>query len=213
MEHDALGIEFGTFTDRFEKPEEALQIVGPMLRGGKATVDGMLYATLDSMNEPPPVSRVPIMIGGAGEKKTQRLVAQYADRSQLIFDDTVIAHRLDVLAAHCAAVGRDRSENTVSKQKNCCIAATHDEARSDMRGYSPRRGLDVSKMSEDDTATRLGQVVWGDPGEVGEHFSSLLSAHDGLDGLTQHDPQRVHRGPRRVARLDPRSAVQLVPGG
>jgi|SaaInlStandDraft_1057018.scaffolds.fasta_scaffold00253_28 F420-dependent oxidoreductase-like protein len=184
LEHDAFGIEFGTFTDRFEKLEEALQIVSPMLRGGKATVDGTWYATLDAMNEPPPVSKVPIMIGGAGEKKTLRMVAQYADESNLICDDAAIAHKLDVLAAHCAAVGRDRSEITVSKQKNCCIAPTHDEARSDMLAYFARRGLDVSKMSEDDLATRLGQVVWGDPDEVGEHFSSLLSTHDGLDGFT-----------------------------
>ena len=156
LEHDAFGIEFGTFTDRFEKLEEALQIVSPMLRGGKATVDGTWYATLDAMNEPPPVSKVPIMIGGAGEKKTLRMVAQYADESNLICDDAAIAHKLDVLAAHCAAVGRDRSEITISKQKNCCITPTQTRhARTCLR--SSTAGLDVAKMSEDDLTARLGR--------------------------------------------------------
>ena len=184
MEHDAFGIEFGTFTDRFEKLEEALQIVGPMLRGEKATLEGKWYATRDAMNEPAPVSRVPIMIGGAGEKKTLRMVAQYADESNLICDDSAVAHKLEVLATHCDALGRDRAEITVSKQKNCCIAPTHDEARADMLAFLGRRGLDVANMSEEDLAPWLGLIVWGDPDEVGEHFSSLLAAHDGLDGFT-----------------------------
>jgi F420-dependent oxidoreductase-like protein len=117
QEHAAFGIEFGTFTDRFEKLEESLQIVGPMLRGEKATLAGKWYNAVEAMNKPAPVSKIPIMIGGAGEKKTLRMVAQYADESNLICDDADIAHKLDVLAQHCAAVGRDRSEIVVSKQK------------------------------------------------------------------------------------------------
>src|SRR4051795_367927 len=81
LEHDAFGIEFGTFTDRFERLEEALQIIIPMLRGEKATLDGKRYKTVDAMNEPRPVGRIPIMIGGGGERKTLRMVAQYADES------------------------------------------------------------------------------------------------------------------------------------
>jgi F420-dependent oxidoreductase-like protein len=184
MEHDAFGIEFGTFTDRFEKLEEALQIISPMLRGDQATLDGKWYTARAAMNQPPPVSKVPIMIGGAGEKKTLRMVAQYADESNLICADADIAHKLEVLAAHCATVGRDRGEITVSKQKNCCIAPTHDEARADMLAFLGRRGFDVANLSEEELAPLLGLVVWGDPDEVGEHFASLLAAHDGLDGFT-----------------------------
>ncbi len=184
LEHDAFGIEFGTFTDRFEKLEESLQIIGPMLRGERSTMAGKWYAAQDAMNEPPPVSKVPIMIGGAGEKKTLRMVAQYADESNLICDDKDIAHKLDVLAEHCAALGRDRSEITVTKQKNCCIAPTHDEAHADMVAFLGRRGFDAANMSEEDLAPWLALVVWGDPDEVGEHFSNLLAAHDGLDGFT-----------------------------
>ena len=184
LEHDAFGIEFGTFTDRFEKLEESLQIVGPMLRGETATLDGKWYTANEAMNEPNPVGKVPIMIGGAGEKKTLRMVAQYADESNLICEDTDVAHKLEVLAGHCEAVGRDRSEITVSKQKNCCIAPTHDEARADMLAFLDRRGFDTSSMSEEDLAPWLSLVTWGDPDEIGEHFSELLSSNPGLDGFT-----------------------------
>ena len=54
LEHDAFGIEFGTFTDRFEKLEESLQIIIPMLRGERPTLDGKHYAVREAMNEPPP---------------------------------------------------------------------------------------------------------------------------------------------------------------
>ena len=83
LEHDSLGFEFGTFTDRFEKLEEALQIVIPMLRGESVSFAGKHYQVSDAVNSPPPVSRIPIMIGGSGEKKTLRMVAQYADESNL----------------------------------------------------------------------------------------------------------------------------------
>ena len=83
LEHESLGFEFGTFTDRFEKLEEALQIILPMLRDERPTFDGAHYTVKDAINHPPPLSRIPVMIGGSGEKKTLRLVAQYADESNL----------------------------------------------------------------------------------------------------------------------------------
>ncbi len=184
LEHDAFGIEFGTFTDRFEKLEESLQIVIPMLRGEKANLDGSWYTAKEAMNEPPPVSKVPVMIGGSGEKKTLRMVAQYADESNLICDDSEVAHKLEVLAEHCDRLGRDRSEITVSKQKNVCIAPTHDEAYADMLAFFTRRGFDAANMSDEELAPWLGLITWGSPDEVGEHFANLLSAHDGLDGFT-----------------------------
>jgi F420-dependent oxidoreductase-like protein len=184
LEHDNFGIEFGTFTDRFQKLEEALQIVGPMLRGEKATLDGTWYQVSDAMNHPAPVSHVPIMIGGSGEKKTLRMVAQYADESNLICPDNEVGRKLQVLAEHCDALGRDRSEITVTKQMNCCIAPTHDEARADMLAFFDRRGMDTASMSDDDLAPWLALVNWGDPDEIGERFATLLSEHDGLDGFT-----------------------------
>ncbi|MED5166394.1 MAG: LLM class F420-dependent oxidoreductase, partial [Actinomycetota bacterium] len=111
LEHDSLGFEFGTFTDRFEKLEEALQIVIPMLRGEKVSFAGKHYQVSDAVNSPRPVSRIPIMIGGSGEKKTLRMVAQYADESNLSSGPiNEIPHKLEVLEEHCERLGRDRSE-------------------------------------------------------------------------------------------------------
>ncbi len=184
LEHDAFGIEFGTFTDRFEKLEEALQIIGPMLAGETATLDGSWYTARSAINQPPPIGRIPVMIGGSGEQKTLRMVAQYADESNLICDDADIARKLEVLDGHCERLGRDRAEITVTKQKNCCIAPTHDEARADMMAYLGRRGFDVGSMGDDELEQWLGLVTWGDPDEIGEHFAGLLADHDGLDGFT-----------------------------
>ena len=146
----------------------------PMLAGGSATLDGTWYRVDNTMNHPAPVSKIPIMIGGGGEKKTLRMIAQCADESNLICDDAEIARKLDALDAHCATLGRDRSEITVSKQKNACIAPTHDEARADVLASFARRGLDTTSMSDDDLAQWLGLIAWGGPDEIAEHFAPLL---------------------------------------
>ncbi|MGA1062705.1 MAG: TIGR03560 family F420-dependent LLM class oxidoreductase, partial [Ilumatobacteraceae bacterium] len=78
LEHTSLGFEFGTFTDRFEKLEESLQIIIPLLNGERVTLEGKHYQVADAVNVPAPLSKIPIMIGGSGEKKTLRMAAQYA---------------------------------------------------------------------------------------------------------------------------------------
>ena len=163
LEHDAFGIEFGTFTDRFEKLEEALQIVIPMLRGERPTLDGEHYTVADAMNEPPPVARIPVMIGGGGEKKTLRMVAQYADESNLICHREDLPRKLDALAEHCQQLGRDRSEITVSWQRTACIAPTTEEAEADLAACFARRGLDVTAMSEEERAPWLANFVGAIP--------------------------------------------------
>ena len=72
LEHDSLGFEFKTFSDRFRKLEEALQIILPMLRGERPTFEGKYYTVKDAINEPQPIRPVPVMIGGSGEKKTEK---------------------------------------------------------------------------------------------------------------------------------------------
>lgn len=182
LEHDSLGFEFGTFTDRFEKLEEALQIILPMLRDERPSLDGKHYSVNQAINQPMPVGRIPVMIGGSGEKKTLRLVAQYADESNLTAPLEEIPRKLDALAAHCERLGRDRSTITVSKAVNVCIGETHDSAYADMATFLGDRGLDLSTM---DDATRdmiMSMVVWGDGDEVGEQLSNILAV--GVDGFT-----------------------------
>jgi len=190
LEHNSFGIDFGTFTDRFEKMEEALQIVIPMLRGERPTVAGKHYNVVEAINEPPAISHIPVMIGGGGEKKTLRMVAQYADESNIICPPAEIDRKLEALAGHCDTLGRDRSELTVSWQKNACIAPTTDEAKADLETFFLRRGLDLSSLSEDDQAAFTSNFIWGDPDTVGEQFASYLQP--GIDGFTINLPANGH---------------------
>ncbi len=190
LEHDQLGFDFGTFTDRFEKLEEALQIIIPMLRGEKATVQGKHYQTTEAMNFPAPVSRIPIMIGGSGLKKTLRMVAQYADESNLT-SRTVeeVTERLEALSAHCERLGRNRSEIKVTKAQMVCVAPTMEQAHQDLVDIAAIKGWnnDVIEMLK-------GIIVFGDPDTVGEKLLAFLNA--GVDGFTLSLPTNGYKTER-----------------
>ena len=189
LEHDSLGFEFGTFTDRFEKLEEALQIILPMLRDERPSLDGRHYTVREAINQPMPVGRIPIMIGGSGEKKTLRMVAQYADEGNLTCGLDEVSRKLDALAAHCERLGRDRSQITMTKQMQCV------EAMADAKAFMLTRGIDLDAVDEDTRAMFLSLVTWGGPDEIGEAFESVKAL--GLDGITcalpanGQNPERV----------------------
>ena len=195
VEHEAFGVEFNTFTERFEKLEEALQIILPMLRDERPTLDGKHYQVKNAINQPKPISKIPVMIGGSGEKKTLRLVAQYADESNLTSTAEELPRKLDALAGHCERLGRDRSEISVSQAVNVVIAPTHDEAFAEFSRFLGDRGMDVSTMDDATLDMVKAMVVMGDPDEVGERIATIVS--HGLDGITcslpgnGHNPERV----------------------
>ncbi len=191
LEHDSFGIEFGTFTDRFEKMEEALQIVKGMFAGERPSLDGKHYTVSDAINEPAPLSQIPIMIGGGGEKKTLRMVAQYADESNLTgIAPEDVQRKLDALDAHCERLGRDRSEITVSWQRTVLIAPTMEEALGDLDAFLATRGASLESLSNDDRETVMGIFIFGDPDTVGEKLESDMAR--GVDGLTFHLPANGH---------------------
>jgi F420-dependent oxidoreductase-like protein len=107
-ESRGLGIPFPPVAERFERLEETLQICLQMWRGDESPYRGKHYQLERPLNSPQSLTRPhpPIMIGGGGEKKTLRLVAQYADACNL-FAGRDEAHKLEVLRQHCDAVGRD----------------------------------------------------------------------------------------------------------
>ncbi len=177
LEHTSLGFAFGTFTDRFEKLEEALQIVLPMLRSERVTFDGAHYRVSNAVNSPPPLSRIPIMIGGSGERKTLRMVAQYADASNIGGPVSDVPHKLDVLAAHCERLGRDRSQISVSKQVTCCVAPTREEADRDLVRMAEIKGWNDERVEIAKT-----MLVFGDPDSVGEQLAAVKAT--GVDGFT-----------------------------
>ena len=192
LEHDALGYEFGTFTDRFEKLEEALRIIVPMLRGESVSLDGERYRVKDAVNSPAPLSTVPVMIGGSGEKKTLRMVAQYADESNLVGIRTPdgVGRKRDALAEHGDDPGRDRSEITVTMLVACNVAETMEQADADFAAMAEAKG-----WSDEHVEMMKANFVHGDPDTVGEKLRAFMDT--GIDGITVnsfvngHVPGRV----------------------
>jgi F420-dependent oxidoreductase-like protein len=107
LEHDSLGYEFGTFTDRFHKLDEALQIILPMLKGERPTVDGKYYKTKEAMAEPRFRDHIPLMIGGSGEKKTIPLAARHFDHLNIIAGFDELPRKVAVVKERCEEIGRD----------------------------------------------------------------------------------------------------------
>jgi F420-dependent oxidoreductase-like protein len=110
-EHLALGVPYPPLRDRFEMLEETLQICQQMWSDDDGAYDGKHYQLAETICQPQPIRRPPVLIGGGGEKKTLRLVAQYAD----VWNSTdseidVLTHKIDVLTRHCDTVGRDVAE-------------------------------------------------------------------------------------------------------
>ena len=107
LEHDQLGFEFGTFTDRFNKLGEALQIILPMLRGERPTFSGKYYRTQEAMANPRFRDHIPLLIGGSGEKKTIPLAAKYFDHLNISAGFDELPHKLDVVKKRCEEIDRD----------------------------------------------------------------------------------------------------------
>lgn len=108
-----LGLPFPPTAERFERLEEAILICKQMWSGSEAPFEGKHYHLARTLNSPQVLSRPhpPILIGGAGEKKTLRLVARYADACNIaVYDPAQAAHKLEVLREHCANEGRDYGE-------------------------------------------------------------------------------------------------------
>ncbi|WP_270888262.1 LLM class F420-dependent oxidoreductase [Pedococcus sp. 5OH_020] len=110
-ESRGLGLFFPSTAERFERLEEALQICQRMWSDDEGPYEGKHYHLARTLNSPQSLSRPhpPILVGGAGERKTLRLVAQYADACN-IFDTPELAHKLGVLREHCERLGRDYDE-------------------------------------------------------------------------------------------------------
>jgi F420-dependent oxidoreductase-like protein len=117
-EHAAYGVPFPPLKERFERLEETLQIVGQMWSAEDGPFVGRHYRLAETICSPQPLRQVPIMVGGAGERKTLRLVAKYVDACNLFAGPHVpaesVAAKLEVLQAHCERGGTDYDRITKS---------------------------------------------------------------------------------------------------
>jgi F420-dependent oxidoreductase-like protein len=151
-ESAGLGIPFPPVAERFERLEETLQICLQMWRGDESPYHGQHYQLERPLSYPKALSRPhpPIMIGGSGERKTLRFVARYAQACNL-FPGPELAHKLDVLRAHCETEGRDYDEI----QKTCYF-------RFDVGAKGEKAGQVVDQLgglAELGFQTAIGQVV------------------------------------------------------
>jgi F420-dependent oxidoreductase-like protein len=111
-EHRGLGVPYPPLGERFERLEETLQICTQMWDPrNNGPFEGKHYQLAETLCSPQPIHRPSVLVGGGGERKTLRLVAQYGDACNLFGTSReVVAHKLDVLQRHCDAVGRDYDE-------------------------------------------------------------------------------------------------------
>jgi F420-dependent oxidoreductase-like protein len=180
-EHRAFGYEFPPIAERFERLEDALRIARAMFTEDQPTVIGTHHRVESILNRPRPIrGDIPIMVGGSGERKTLRMVAQYADASNVLGSVEKVRHLMGVLDGHCERLDRDPAQITKTKLGTLAIAPT-DEAAQAKLAYLRERGVPEERIA--------GFAIAGDPDAVGERVAAHLDA--GLDGLVVNLPD-VH---------------------
>jgi F420-dependent oxidoreductase-like protein len=188
VEHRALGVDFPPTGVRMDMLEEAVQICRAMFREERPTFTGKHYSTVDAINSPAPV-RVggpPIMIGGQGETRTLPLVAKYADLWNCTANFPDLPRKLDVLAAHCDAIGRDIASINKTPLGSLVVADTMEAAEAKRNEFLAQRGIDWDALSDEMRAGLSARIVVGDPDTVGERVRDLLAM--GLDGVVFNMP-------------------------
>jgi F420-dependent oxidoreductase-like protein len=193
LEHEGFGFRLGSLSERFERLEEALQIIKPMLAGDRPSFEGRFYNVKEAINSPAPLQPggPPIMIGGAGEKKTLRLVAKYADESNLPCPVAEIPRTLEALQRHCDELERDRSTIRVSWLGSVVIGPTTAAAETARNEFLARRGMDWNTLPDHMKQGIDRALVLGDPDTVGEFVRDKLIGA-GLDGITLNMPANGH---------------------
>jgi len=178
-EHNAYGFEFPSLKERFERLEDHLRIARAMFTEEQATVAGEHHSVNGAYNNPKPLrGDIPILIGGSGERKTLRMVAQYADGCNLFGGPDRAKHLLEVLEGHCENVGRDPAEITKTSMRTIAIGETEAavQAKVDaMRGFWPEE--------------RIASITAGTPEQILEVAQAYLDV--GIEGLTFSMPD-VH---------------------
>jgi F420-dependent oxidoreductase-like protein len=129
-EHKAYGIELGSVAERLRRFNEAAKIIRALLNGDRVTYSGKYYQLKNAvLNTRPVQKRLPIMIGGGGEKKTLRTTARYADMWHTFGTPEVMQHKIEVLHAHCKDVGRDPKDVEVWGGQWIVVRDDPEEAR------------------------------------------------------------------------------------
>jgi F420-dependent oxidoreductase-like protein len=171
-EHRAYGFRFPPLKERFELLEDGVRIMRAMFTEERATVTGTRVSVDNAYNNPKPLrGDIPILIGGSGERKTLRLVARYAEASNVFGDVDRIKHLMGVIDAHCADVGRDPAE--ISRTKLATLVIT------DTRAAGEAKAKELREAWGDESFD--GYILCGDRDSLAEQLAAHRDA--GLTGV------------------------------
>jgi F420-dependent oxidoreductase-like protein len=182
-EHQAYGIDFYDTAERLARLDEACQVIKGLLGAERTTWKGRFYQLQDAPLEPKPVQpKLPLLVGGAGERVTLRIAARHADEWNTWGMPDTLRHKIDVLERHCDEVGRDPKEIKKSAQAVLFM-------RDDPEWLAARRA-----------AASGGQpMIIGTPAEVRATVEQYADA--GVDEFVLPDFS-LGRGERKVATID-----------
>lgn len=188
-EHRAFGFGYPSLGERIDRLEEQAEAARRLLDGERVTLRGR-WVTLDgAVNDPPPVARMPLMIGGSGERRTLRIVARFADTWNGEGDPATYARRSAVLDQHCAAVGRDPAaiRRTVGLPP-ASIRTTRAAAHEALVAVLARNGMSAADAAE----LAAGSPLVGSTAEVLDALAAYrdAGARDALIDLPG-DPDRA----------------------
>ena len=187
VEYDAYGIPFPEAKTRLDQLEEGIQCLRGLLHDDVTSFEGQHFTLTDARNEPRPIQvRLPIWIGGGGEKRTLKIAAKYSDGWNVPFiAPDAFAHKNAILDEHCAAVGRDPKE--IKRAINVGLAYTEESLQQQFGAISELVRPGVLTGSHDQLMDRIGEYVEAGADQVNialrapfnleaaERFSSALN--------------------------------------
>ena len=179
VEYQAYGIPFPEVKTRMDQLEEGIQVLRGLLHDDVTSFEGQWFSVAEARNEPRPVqAKLPIWVGGGGEKRTLRIAARYADGWNVPFvTPEQFAHKCDVLDGHCADAGRD--PKAVRRAVNVGLAFSEESLVQQFGNIADFVRGGVLTGSDDEIIDRIGQYV--DAGA--EQVNIALRAPFDLDSL------------------------------
>jgi alkanesulfonate monooxygenase SsuD/methylene tetrahydromethanopterin reductase-like flavin-dependent oxidoreductase (luciferase family) len=150
-------IEYNGFMGHFPSPkerldglEDAVQICRSMFTNQFTNYAGKLYSAKGTLNSPSPVQkRIPIMIGGAGEKRTLKIAAKYADIAHIIANSPQeLEHKLEVLRKHCSNLSRDFSCIRIASGLRPLLDPSQEEIKAQVEWMATRRGIPTAEAEK-----------------------------------------------------------------
>ena len=210
LEHQAHGIEFGTsIGQRLDWLDESVAAIRPLLDGKEVTSEPGGHYQFDRLiQHPVPVQRrLPIMIGGSGEKKTLRTIAKYADMWNGMGPVDVMRHKIDVLRGHCADVGRDPSEIEMTLGIKATIRDSAAEADRVWKAAMEHNKTPLANVADDTT-------FWnGTPEQLAERLAPYVELGFHTVISEQPAPYDHETFERLIGEVKPLVERELAPAG